>query len=282
MDFLSIINQISLAELTTWSIDVMSILLPTDHVVNRATFMFSCSACNFRYDNPSIGRVITRSNQELGGTMRKISITGSLLLTMLIFFACSLPLNDMQKIGTVRVEPVELFSGEGKKFASFLGSMSGAVKVTYTGEKSVVKVYAEVWEAGVRTQVLGPMLSEIRWPEEKKQSGEPWIGEFIVALEQLEGDNPYNQLLGYNAKTAIVHDHGTISTTFRIDSPADYTFRMPIPLGEVKVLSEDEEITVWGMQSTNENQLRSAGLDSDTWQDAKWMLVFKVALQDQM
>jgi hypothetical protein len=79
-----------------------------------------------------------------------------LVLSSLMLLACSTSVRTQP--GMLRIEPVDLFAGEDKKFKPFLGVMSGAVKVSYEGKKEAIRAVFD-----------GPWLSSCRpWMKSRR------------------------------------------------------------------------------------------------------------------
>ncbi len=85
------------------------------------------------------------------------------------------------------VESIELFEGDAVKFRPFLGGMSGAIKLDYTGSKTDMKIDLEEWENGVKKANAGGM-SDLLF---NRRGTEKYKSEIIYAVETIEDmDSP--------------------------------------------------------------------------------------------
>ncbi|MGC5326541.1 hypothetical protein [Brevibacillus sp. SYSU BS000544] len=213
--------------------------------------------------------------------MQKMLFTCILFLVTLATLACSVtdpsqPIVKKQpEENMLHIEPIDLFAGEAAKFKPFLGTMAGAVKLKYTGDKKEIQAEVELWENGVRTKTLGSVGSLIQGSQEGKQSFE---GEFIVSIkkEQVNENKPH-----FEVTSAIVDKDGsTASTIYLVDRVEKLTGLNSIPLNKSMDVSENSKVAVWGMQATDENVIETVELTPEGLQKVKWALVVTISLKN--
>jgi hypothetical protein len=194
---------------------------------------------------------------------------------------CACGIQETVKPATLRVEPVDLFAGDAKKFQPFLGEMSGSVKLKYDGEKKVLRATAEIWENGRKTKELGSIGSSILNTDENSKKFE---GEFIVSLKNQQSDaqSGSEARTSYTATVSFYQYDGSSSTvTFQVDAPTKHTSKMEVRLDKPLEAAETEQVAVWGMQATDENVMRTIDFTPESLKNAKWVIVIKVGLADE-
>ncbi|MED4602057.1 hypothetical protein P9314_15275 [Paenibacillus validus] len=205
-----------------------------------------------------------------GVTMRAFLMVCSFLISISVLSSCTKS-QEVQR-DLLHVKPVNVFEGDAKKFQPFMGPMSGAVKLNYKGDQKSIRATAEIWENGVKKQTIGEFSTLLRSEEQRT-----FDGEFIVSMKELDTDKEGTH---YMATVAIIHEDGSSSTQFRIDSPVKHTSKMPVTLGKPIDVPDNEEAAVWGMQATNENSMRTIDFTPESLKNAKWVILFKINMSD--
>lgn len=209
--------------------------------------------------------------------MPKLRLLSLVIVMSAVLCSCGKP--EPVKPASLRVEPVDLFAGDSKKFQPFLGFMTGAVKLKYDGEKKTIRASAEIWENGVKTQDLGSIASMLN--NEKRK---PYEGEFIVSLKERQSGDPSGSGAGtsYMATVSFYQPGGGASTsTFQVDAPAKHTSKMEVRLGGPLEAAETEQVAVWGMQATDNNTMRTIDFTPESLKNAKWVIVFRVGFAEE-
>ncbi|MET3288858.1 UNVERIFIED_CONTAM: hypothetical protein ABID98_001428 [Brevibacillus sp. OAP136] len=177
--------------------------------------------------------------------------------------------------GIIRAEPEQLFTGEEKKYQPFVGSMSGGVKFTYTGNKNTLGVDVELWEDGKKKQMLasteGPL---VRQGEKAKGT---YNSELIAAVSEIkaEGDQPR-----YEIKFTMADENGTVTNEFSAEKRPSLQLASTMALQGPAEADEDTGLAVWGFQATDEHSLSSTGSIEEDARKAKYAIVFRIVVKD--
>ncbi|WP_028612586.1 hypothetical protein [Paenibacillus harenae] len=212
--------------------------------------------------------------------MQKLNLIGLILITAAMLCACSKDVSNQpetaitkQVEGTaLHVEPIDLFAGEARKFQPFLGTMSGAVKLKYGGNKNDISAKIELWEKGTKTKTYSSIGISMQDSQDKTKDYE---GEFIASIKtvSIEGSKPL-----YEITTAFANKNGTASSITYIDRDIRNTGSNTIQLNKSLDVSENDEVAVWGMQATDKNEWETIDLTPEGLKNAKWALIFKLSV----
>lgn len=205
--------------------------------------------------------------------MKPQKLLGLVLCLTLLITSCNA--RDVIKQEGFQAEPLPLFEGDEKRYKPFLGSLSEAVKLRYTGSKGSIRVTAELWEYGVLTKTLGSITGGLQ----SKEGSASFENELIISIKELRSE-PDNKGTRFAATVALIGDNGSSTSELLIESPLKLTNKMPISLGEAKQLSETEDAAVWGFQATDESSLRTVDFSPEYLKEAKWAVIFKVGVTE--
>jgi hypothetical protein len=212
--------------------------------------------------------------------LQKLNLIGLILIIAAMLCACSKDVSNQpetaitkQVEGTaLHVEPIDLFAGEARKFQPFLGTMSGAVKLKYGGNKNDISAKIELWENGTKTKTYSSIGTSMQDSQDKTKDYE---GEFIASIKtvSIEGSKPL-----YEITTAFANRNGTASSITYIDRDIRNTGSNTIQLNKSLDVSENDEVAVWGMQATDKNEWETIDLTPERLKNAKWALIFKLSV----
>ena len=212
--------------------------------------------------------------------MLKLKFIGSILIIAVILCACSKEVSNQsepaitkQVEGTsLHVEPIDLFSGEARKFQPFLGTMSGAVKLKYNGDKSDITATIELWEDGMKTKTYSSISTSMQDSQVKTKD---YVGEFIASIKtvSIEGSKPL-----YEITAAFANNNGTSSTVTYIDRDSRLNGSNTIQLNQAMDVAENEAVAVWGMQASDKNEWEIVDFTPERLKTARWALIFKLSI----
>jgi hypothetical protein len=212
--------------------------------------------------------------------LQKLSLIGLILIIAVMLCACSKDVSNQSETAITKqvegtalhVEPIDLFAGEARKFQPFLGTMSGAVKLKYGGNKNDISAKIELWENGTKTKTYSSIGTSMQDSQDKTKDYE---GEFIVSIKtvSIEGSKPL-----YEITTAFADKNGTASSITYIDRDIRNTGSNTIQLNKSLDVSENDEVAVWGMQATDKNEWETIDLTPERLKNAKWALIFKLSV----
>jgi hypothetical protein len=107
----------------------------------------------------------------------------------------------------ITLTPNDLFKGDGAKFKHFLGSMSGAFKLRYEGNKPNANLDIDIWQNGKKVASSGS-IGDLFFSSEESREIEVIIS--IVTIS-IEGYDEFNTI-----KVGTIHDTGSRLGTFTI------------------------------------------------------------------
>ncbi|MGO0061449.1 hypothetical protein ACTID9_15730 [Brevibacillus fluminis] len=177
--------------------------------------------------------------------------------------------------GIIRAEPEQLFTGAEKKYQPFVGSMSGGVRFTYTGNKNTLSVDVELWENGRKKQTL--VTTETPLNRQGETAKDTYDSELIAAVTEVsaEGDHPR-----YEIKFALTDENGTVSNRFSAEKRPSFQLSSLMALQGPAEAGEDTGLCVWGFQATDEHSLSSTGSIEEDARKAKYAIVFRIVVKD--
>jgi hypothetical protein len=207
--------------------------------------------------------------------VKRMLIICFVIVLSTIAFGCSN--SNPNKLAVLNVKPIDLFSGDAKKFQPFLGSMSGAVKMKYKGSKRSINETIEIWENGSKKETMksGSII------QISKSGDYVFDSEFVISVKK-QNDTTNANTTRYIVTSAFIDQNGSTSYETQIVADSLLTSSMPIVLNnEGKNISEDEEIAVWGMQATDKNGMQTVDLSPEMLKRVRWAMIVKISLADE-
>lgn len=211
-----------------------------------------------------------------GNEMR---IIASILIMLFFLTGCSAestetPSGNKPDPVTMKLTPVELFKGDTAKFKLFLGSMSGAFKLTYEGKKPNASLDIDIWKDGRKADSLGS-IGDLFYSTEESKSGHEV--EVIISIDtvSLEGKDDYSTV-----KVCTVDQQGSSLSTFTIPWEKGLKGRGLIESAEPLSFTADRPVHVFGMQATSSNEIIMADLSPESLSQTEWALVFTLQFEE--
>jgi hypothetical protein len=207
--------------------------------------------------------------------MRRMLIICFVLVLSTALFGCAK--SEQNKMGLLNVKPFELFSGDAKKFQPFLGSMSGAIKLKYKGNKKSIKANIEIWENGTKKETLksGSII------QISKSGDYVFDSEFVISVKK-QNDTANANKTRYAVTSAFIDQKSSTSYEMQIETDNQLTASMPIVLNNKgQVISENEVIAVWGMQATDQNSMQTVDFTPEMLKRVRWAMIVKISLADE-
>lgn len=187
-----------------------------------------------------------------------------LLMVASVLMGCTIINDNEPEKSTLTVTPFDLFEGESERFKPVLGDYAGAVKVDYTGEKADFRIKTEVWENGEKTEDVGGLLGDIAHNHSS---------EIIVVITTID---VYEDESYYKIKVSQNEEGSHTTYTQWIEKPSEHKAFNFSTMFEPKNIFKGENVVIMGLKGTSGSSLRS-GLGVE---DAEWMLVFKVEVEE--
>lgn len=216
------------------------------------------------------GELVELSHSEGRNEMR---VKASILIMLFFLTGCfaestETPPGNKPDPVTIKLTPVELFKGDAAKFQLFLGSMSGAFKLTYEGKKPNASLDIDIWKDGRKADSAGFIGDLFHSTEESKSGHEV---EVIISIDtvSLEGRDDYSTI-----KVCTVDQQGSSLSTFTIPWEKGLKARGLIKSAEPFSFTADQPVHVFGMHATSSNEIIMADLSPESLSRTEWALVF--------
>ncbi|MGO4106389.1 hypothetical protein [Paenibacillus sp. YAF4_2] len=175
------------------------------------------------------------------------------------------------KENKITLTPIDVFAGDAGKFKPFLGTMSGAFKLSYEGSKPNVWLDLDVWESGKKAATKGSIGQLFYSTEENPSSGEV---EVIMSVETvpIEGNDNIRLI-------KVAAGSGLYTTT--IPWNKKLTLQGLLQNNEEQSFTYDQSIYAFGVQATSANSMITAEPTAESLSKAEWALVFTVRFEKE-
>ncbi|BBH21936.1 hypothetical protein Back11_32810 [Paenibacillus baekrokdamisoli] len=209
--------------------------------------------------------------------MKRMVMIGFALVIAITLVGCSQSNPNIKPV--LHVKPVDLFAGDAKKFEPFLGLMSGAVKLKYKGSKTSIKASIEIWENGTKKETLASMGGAILRASE---SGDHvYDGELILSVKKQNNTADENKTR-YTVTSSYIDKSGSSSYEITLEADSKLTGSSPIVMNDKGMdIAENEDIAVWGMQTTDQNSMLTVDLTPEMLKRVRWAMIVKLSLADE-
>jgi len=205
--------------------------------------------------------------------MKRVSMAArmSVMVLMLLAIAACTSTEPGERIEpvdeqSVRITPVALFEGEEQKYQPFLGYMTGAVAIDYSGSNQVMELKQEIWRNGAKDEEVGG--SAIFFDEEEMKNG--YHGEIIINMKERvqEGRKPELDMM--------VSMVGQSTSAYAIPWDPKLTGKSLIAHHESMTYPVDQAIPIWGIQATSTGELHTTDFTPDSLARTEYALIFTV------
>jgi len=183
--------------------------------------------------------------------MRIITYVIILLLT---FTGCSSDTQNsvlnIDEPANITLTPVDLFKGEAKKFRPFVGTMSGAIKLRYDGNKPNAYLSADIWKEGKKVSSacnMGDIFSNIG-------KSSKYETEVIMSINKIstEDQEDLNEIT-----ISLYDDSGSSTITCKVPWDKTLTAHGHIAINEPVTFIAEDSVPIWGMKATSTNEMFS-------------------------
>ncbi|UHA73441.1 hypothetical protein [Paenibacillus sp. 481] len=173
----------------------------------------------------------------------------------------------------ITLTPVDLFKGDGAKFKSFLGAMSGAIKLRYEGKKPHVNLDIDMWQNGKKVASIGS-VADLFFSSDDRASREV---EVILSIDTvpIAGQDDLNKI-----KVAIIRDSGSSLSSFTTPWNNKLTTRGLIVHHEPRTFTAKNTAYVWGMQATSTNIMHAADFSPESLSKLERAIIFSLRDED--
>lgn len=182
-------------------------------------------------------------------------------------------IEQSEKPTEITLTPVDLFEGDAAKFKLFLGSMSGAFKLRYEGNKPTVKLDIDIWRNGKKVSSSGS-IGDLFFGSKESHEVEVIIS---VDTTSIKGTGEF-----FEVKVNAINDSGSSLTTFTFPWDKKLTTQGLIDNTEPFTFNTDESVHVWGMQATSNNVMRVADFSPESLSGLEWALIFTLNFEDEL
>lgn len=195
----------------------------------------------------------------------------SILIILILLVGCS-AIETNSKHG-VTVTSLELFHGKEERFKPFLGNMSGAFQLKYSGEIPNVTLELEIWEKGQKTGTLGA-IHDLFFSEEDKQRKEL---EVMISNELINIKDHVPILL---TKISFITESGNNYMTLTNEWDEKWNVRSLIHTYEKQMITLGESAPVFGIQTTSSNKLYTSEFSAESLNRIEYALIFTLHVEE--
>ena len=206
------------------------------------------------------------AGNQKGRQMRKaivICICVVSMLTMFFAHGCK----DRAPEGVLQAEPSELFSGDLKRLAPHIASVSGCVRLRYSRPKRELRLNVWTWENGKCTMVSGTTM----------QLAERLDDEIDVTLHDISQSSQevmYRMVFAYPGGASWIY-------LPKVESSSIMSSSLELPKGAS--ISAGKQVAVWGYAWLEGNELlvaRKLVPIETRAEEAEWAVVITVEMVD--
>ncbi|MEO2203409.1 hypothetical protein ABGV42_06665 [Paenibacillus pabuli] len=199
-----------------------------------------------------------------------------ILLLLFVLTGCSAEsadtiIPDELNPNSITLTPVDLTQGEAAKLRPFLGTMSGAFKLRYEGEKPGASLDMDIWENGRKVDSAGSIGDLFFKPEGQIESGTEI--EVIISIDTVRTEE--------QKEICIVKiSAGSGLATFTLPWNSELKGRGLIQHTEALTFTTDRPVPAFAMHATSSNQVFAGDFSEDTLSKTEWALVFTVRFEE--
>ncbi|MCG7381935.1 hypothetical protein [Paenibacillus sp. ACRRY] len=203
-------------------------------------------------------------------------LTIYILLFLLVLTGCSGESEDTiipdKKISnSLTLTPVDLTKGEAAKLKPFLGTMSGAFKLKYEGEKPRANLDMDIWKNGEKVDFAGS-IGDLFFSPEGQMENSTEI-EVIISIDTVRIEE--------QKETCIVKiSTGSGLATFTLPWNPELKGRGLIQHTETLTYTTDRPIPTFAMHATSSNQVFAGDFTEEALSKTDWALVFTVRFDE--
>lgn len=175
------------------------------------------------------------------------------------------------KENKITLTPVDVFAGDAAKFKPFLGTMSGAFKLSYEGNQPNVWLDLDIWENGKKVATKGSIGQLFYSSEENPSSGEV---EVIMSVDTVpvEGNDDIRLI-------KVAAGSGLYTTTIPWDNKL--TLQGLFQNNEEQSFTYNQPIYAFGVQATSANSMITAEPTAESLSKTEWALVFTIRFEKE-
>ncbi|MBO7744510.1 hypothetical protein I8J29_09905 [Paenibacillus sp. MWE-103] len=171
--------------------------------------------------------------------------------------------------------PVDAFEGDAAKLKLFLGPMTGAFTLGYTGSKPKADLDIDIWKNGRKADSAGSIEDVFYNPNPEKRKEAELIISVTTDTAPGDGRNMFGTI-----KICTIHDSGSSLATFTIPWEEKLTARGLMQGAGTSSFTDDQPVYVFGMQATSTNIIRTADLSPESLRNTEWALVFTLRFEE--
>ncbi|MBM6384060.1 MAG: hypothetical protein JSY10_08705 [Paenibacillus sp.] len=172
---------------------------------------------------------------------------------------------------SITLTPVDLTQGETAKLRPFLGTMSGAFKLRYEGEKPSASLDMDIWENGVKVDSAGS-IGDLFFSPEGQVNNSNEI-EVIISIDTVRTEE--------DKEVCIVKiSTGSGLATFTLPWNSELKGRGLIQNTETLTFTPDHPVHTFAMHATSSNQVFAGGFSEESLSKIEWALVFTLRFDE--
>ncbi|GAB1154880.1 hypothetical protein YWY31_09050 [Paenibacillus illinoisensis] len=176
---------------------------------------------------------------------------------------------DQSITDRITLTPVDLAQGETAKLRPFLGTMSGAFKLKYEGEKPSATLHMDIWENGSKVDSAGS-IGDLFFSPEGQVSNEI---EVIISIDTVRTEE--------DKEICIVKiSTGSGLATFTLPWNSELKGRGLIQNTETLTFTPDHPVHTFAMHATSSNQVFAGDFSEESLSKTEWALVFTLRFDE--
>lgn len=171
----------------------------------------------------------------------------------------------------ITLTPVDLAQGEIAKLRPFLGTMSGAFKLSYEGVKPSANLDLDIWENGVKVDSAGS-IGDLFFSPEGQVNNSNEI-EVIISIDTVRTEE--------QKEVCIVKiSTGSGLATFTLPWNPELKGRGLIQHNETLRFTPDHPVHTFAMHATSSNELFAGDFSEERLSKTEWALVFTLRFDE--
>ena len=173
----------------------------------------------------------------------------------------------------ITLTPVELFKGDAAKFKPFLGSMSGAFKLRYEGNRPTANLDIDIWKDGEKVSSACSIIDLFFQPENSKSKEIEIIVSIITV--SIKGQDDFNEI-----KVSTIRDVGAGTVTCSTEWDKELSTKGLINMNRPYTFIAEDSVPVWGMQATSTHQIYTADFSPESLSKLEQAIILTLRFAD--
>ncbi|GKU76563.1 hypothetical protein [Paenibacillus sp. L3-i20] len=197
-----------------------------------------------------------------------------ILIVLLSLTGCRADSESKNETTKITLTPVELFKGKEEKYKPFLGSMTGAFKLRYDGNRPSPSLDIDILEYGKKIDSAGS-IGDVFFSTGDKENKEV---EIMISIDKvsIKDQVDYNKI-----KVSTINPSGVTHSTFTMPAwEKEMVAQGVISNHKSVTFGTDQSVHVWGIHETSANQIHTEDLSSESVSRMERAIMFTLRFED--